>query len=29
MILLCALGGVLPAIKAYRTDVAEALSPIS
>ena len=29
MILLCALGGVVPAWKAYRTDVAACLSPLS
>jgi len=29
MIGLCALGGVVPAWKAYRTDVAESLSPLS
>lgn len=29
MIALCALGGVIPALKAYRTPVAETLSPLS
>jgi putative ABC transport system permease protein len=29
MIVLCALGGVIPAIKAYRTPVAETLAPVS
>jgi putative ABC transport system permease protein len=29
MIALCALSGLLPAMKAYRTDVAENLAPIS
>lgn len=29
MIALCALGGVVPAIKAYRTPVAETLAPVS
>jgi putative ABC transport system permease protein len=29
MIGLCALGGVVPALKAYRTPVAETLSPTS
>jgi putative ABC transport system permease protein len=29
MIALCALGGVVPAMKAYRTPVAETLSPVS
>jgi len=26
---LCALGGVVPALKAYRTPVAETLAPVS
>ncbi len=29
MIALCALGGVIPALKAYRTDIAENLAPVS
>ena len=29
MIALCALGGVVPALKAYRTPVAETLAPLS
>jgi putative ABC transport system permease protein len=29
MIGLCALGGIVPAMKAYRTPVAESLSPVS
>ena len=29
MILLCALGGIIPAVKAYRTPVAETLAPLS
>jgi putative ABC transport system permease protein len=29
MIGLCALGGVVPALKAYRTPVAETLAPLS
>src|SRR5690606_33639441 len=29
MIALCALGGLVPAWKAYRTDVAENLAPVS
>ena len=29
MIVLCALGGVVPALKAYRTPVAETLAPVS
>ena len=29
MIALCALGGVVPAFKAYRTPVAETLAPVS
>jgi putative ABC transport system permease protein len=29
MVLVCALGGVVPALKAYRTPVAETLAPIS
>jgi putative ABC transport system permease protein len=29
MILLCALGGLVPALKAYRTPVAETLAPVS
>jgi putative ABC transport system permease protein len=29
MVALCALGGVVPAIKAYRTPVAETLAPTS
>lgn len=29
MILLCAAGGIIPAIKAYRTPVAETLAPVS
>ena len=29
MIALCALGGVVPAVKAYRTPVAETLAPVS
>ncbi|HXA14939.1 MAG TPA: ABC transporter permease, partial [Opitutaceae bacterium] len=29
MVALCALGGVVPAIKAYRIPVAETLAPIS
>lgn len=29
MVLLCALGGVVPALKAYRTPVAETLAPVS
>jgi len=26
---MCALGGIVPAVKAYRTPVAETLAPIS
>jgi putative ABC transport system permease protein len=29
MIGLCALGGIVPALKAYRTPVAETLAPVS
>jgi putative ABC transport system permease protein len=29
MVALCALGGVVPAMKAYRTPVAEMLAPVS
>ena len=29
MIALCALGGLLPAWKAYRTDIADNLAPVS
>jgi putative ABC transport system permease protein len=29
MIALCALGGIVPALKAYRTPVAETLAPTS
>jgi len=29
MIALCALGGAVPALKAYRTPVAETLAPVS
>ena len=29
MIALCALGGMVPALKAYRTPVAETLAPVS
>jgi len=29
MIALCALGGIVPAIKGYRTPVAETLAPLS
>ena len=29
MIALCALGGIVPALKAYRTPVAETLAPVS
>jgi putative ABC transport system permease protein len=29
LILLCALGGIVPALKAYRLPVAENLAPIS
>jgi hypothetical protein len=29
MVALCALGGVVPALKAYRTPVAETLAPVS
>jgi len=29
MVALCALGGVVPALKAYRTPVAETLAPLS
>ena len=29
MVALCALGGIVPALKAYRTPVAECLSPLS
>jgi putative ABC transport system permease protein len=29
MVALCALGGVVPAMKAYRTPVAETLAPVS
>jgi len=29
MTLLCALGGIVPALKAYRTPVAETLAPVS
>ncbi len=29
MIVLCALGGIVPAVKAYRTPVAETLAPVS
>jgi hypothetical protein len=29
MVALCAIGGVVPAIKAYRTPVAETLAPTS
>jgi putative ABC transport system permease protein len=29
MVLMCALGGVVPALKAYRTPVAETLAPLS
>jgi putative ABC transport system permease protein len=29
MIALCALGGAVPAVKAYRTPVAETLAPVS
>jgi putative ABC transport system permease protein len=29
MIALCALGGIVPALKAYRTPVAENLTPVS
>jgi putative ABC transport system permease protein len=29
MTALCALGGVVPAVKAYRTPVAETIAPVS
>jgi putative ABC transport system permease protein len=29
MTALCALGGIVPAVKAYRTPVAETIAPVS